>query len=83
MDSATQTLGEDVATNRICLCSNLFELAENLRIQVDKKDTELAKKEEELEANKQQNRVDFIFFKYNFYVESAPSFCRNCQPSWI
>jgi hypothetical protein len=27
--------------------------------------------------------VDFIFFKYNFYVESAPSFCRNCQPSWI
>jgi malate synthase len=48
MDSSTQTS----ADHHTCICSKIFELAENLRIELDKKDEELAKEKQEKQVYK-------------------------------
>jgi hypothetical protein len=49
MDSSTQTSADAKHT---CICSELFELAEKLRIDLHKKDEELHKREQEKEVCK-------------------------------
>jgi hypothetical protein len=46
MDSTTQTPDSDIKLN-----SDLFDLAENLRIELQKKDQELEDKNEEITVN--------------------------------
>jgi ATP-dependent protease HslVU (ClpYQ) peptidase subunit len=52
MDSSTQTTDGDIKLN-----SDLFDLAEKLQIQLQKKDQKLQEKEEELAKEKQKNQV--------------------------
>jgi hypothetical protein len=68
MDSTTQTSAEDAKS-----MSDLFELVEKQRIQLNAKD-------KELQENRQANEVNAGFIGLNnfFYV------CfRNCLPIWI
>jgi hypothetical protein len=53
MDSATQTTDGDIKLN-----SDLFDLAEKLRIELQKKDEELQKKDEELADKNQEITVN-------------------------
>jgi hypothetical protein len=59
MDSSTQTSADDA--KHTCICSELFELAEKLRIALHKKDEELHRKDEELAKEKQVCKLSYWF----------------------
>jgi hypothetical protein len=61
--------------------SDLFNLVENLRIELQKKDQKLLEKDDELAKEKQEKQV-CTFTQVCMCINKC-RFYRNCRPIWI